>query len=386
MDEAKLYDSEPAVARLPADLPWRREPRWRLRRRPAEFAARFDDRTLVYDAFWHADGGRIVLVCPPPMNLGRLWTAMRIVAQPSGVTLSVKRHASVSVMLVALEGAPPGTDTISLIGAGFELDLPVGSNLSPVFAGRRVLFSMNRNNDLAWIAEWAHWHAHHHGTDAVVLFDNGSTRYGAEDVELTLAAVPGIEAIAVPRWPGRFGMFDPAVRINPYWAHFLQIASMSVALRRFGAEAYGLLNCDIDELCVSDAGASVYELARTSRHGLVGFSGQWVEATGRASDLTGAHRDYTSRLVDPEARRSAPRKWVLDPGRSWVENLAVHPYWHWIDGRPLFGKTEPKDLSYRHFRAINTAWKERRAIPPQGPVERDTVLDRGFAPLWGDKA
>ena len=31
--------------------------------------SKFETRALIYDAFWHVDGKRVLLVGPPPLNL-----------------------------------------------------------------------------------------------------------------------------------------------------------------------------------------------------------------------------------------------------------------------------------------------------------------------------
>jgi hypothetical protein len=259
--------------------------------------------------------------------------------------------------------------------------LPIQPNNSPAFTGRRVLFGVNHDNPLEWIAEWARWHAQVHGTDAVILFDNGSTRYEPAAIAETLAAIPGMLRVAVPSWPYAFGMTDRRVLVNPYWAHFLQIASMSVVLRRFGAHAAALLNCDIDELAATHSGRSIYETLAETRAGLSVFRGIWIEPA-TSSPAPRDHRDYVMRQKDPRLARSAARKWVLDPKREWLEKLDVHPYWHWIARRPAGSKSMPSDAFYRHFRAINTGWKEdrTRARDASG-LEVDEALVAAFARL-----
>jgi hypothetical protein len=211
----------------------------------------------------------------------------------------------------------------------------------------------------------------------VILFDNASSKYDAADVQGMLAQVPGITHVGVPRWPYSFGPFDPAVKANPYWGRFLQIASMSVVLRRYGARAYGLLDCDIDELAGTRSGASIYELARGSRGGLVVFRGTWIEATAPGR----RHRDYTRKLADPKAAQSPQRKWCLDPTRPWVRKYSVHPYWHWIEGRAWFSKTMPDDATYWHFKGINTNWKQPRTAAPEGETVEDQLLSTRFVEL-----
>jgi len=324
--------------------------------------SKFETRCLVYDAFWHVDGRRILLVGPPPLNLWPQLRHARYLALPSRTPLRETYHTSASVMLTELAGAPPGTTAVEMQLAHEKYELPLQQNASPALAGHRVLFTLSKDNELGWIREWAHYHAAIQGVDAVVLFDNGSSRYGTGEIVETLRGVNGIRHAAVMSLPYRYGGTDLAVLSNPYYGLFLQIATMSIALRRYAARAAGLLNCDIDELAATPAGTTVFELARQSQHGLVVTRGQFIEAvpTVPPNGHVPTHRDYLSRRRDPLTRLSRPRKWVLDPTRSWVADLNVHPYMHWIEGRPWFGKTQPPGTFHWHFRGINTNWKENR--------------------------
>lgn len=352
-----------------------RVPRAAGKERPAEFFKAFDTKTLFYDCFWHVDGQRVLLVGPPPYGLDYGSASYR--ALPSGQALAAKRYPSISTMVTELVAIPAGTAAIEVAMAGEQVALPVQPNASAELAGKRLLFTINKNNDLAWIREWGTWHARLHGTDAIVLFDNASTRYDATEVHGVLASIPGITHVGVHRWPYSFGPRDPAVIKDDHWGRFLQIASMSVILRRYGERAYGLLDTDIDELAGTHSGASIYDLAHQSRGGLVVFRGTWIEATGQGA----RHRDYTQHLSDPKAAHSPQRKWALDPTRPWVRRLSVHPYWHWIQGRAMFSKSMPDDALYWHFKGINTNWKQDRTKAPEGELVRDDLLAQRFAQL-----
>ena len=215
-----------------------------------------------------------------------------------------------------------------------------------------------------------------------MLFDNASSRYEVEAVKATLLGVPGLRHVAVPSWPWAFGATDPAVKIDPYWSHFLQNASMSVVLRRYGMLAEGLLDCDIDELAMTRSGASIYDLAVASRRGLISFSGEWVEdvAEPRPPGEALTHRHFLTQAGDPGQRLSRPRKWALDPRRPWVRRLKVHPYWHWIANRPPFSKSMPADAYYLHFKGINTGWKEDRSTAAVPGLQRNPELAAVFQP------
>jgi len=382
LSEARLIRADHSPAFLAPEGTLRRLPRRPGLRRPPEFFAQFEDRALAYDCFRHADGARILLVGPPPMNLMPAWRAATYAALPSGTRLAPVFHVSLSTMITELSGAPPGTTAVRLTVAEQSFELAVQPNHAADFAGRKVLFTMSKDNDLAWIAEWARWHQRLHGTDAVVLFDNGSSRYGTGEIENTLLGVPGIDKVVVLRWPYAYGMTDPALRVNPFYILFLQVSSMSVALRRFAPAAAGLLNCDIDELVSTPSGTTIYELCERSRQGLVAMRGRFMEAEADAGVAAGqrTHRHYTSYLADPKRAASRPSKWILDPRRPWVRSLAVHPYMHWIERRPWFAKTMPTDVFYRHFRGINTNWKQPRTQARHASSD-ELVQDAEFARL-----
>ena len=381
MSEGRLIRSGHSPAFLPEDGALRRLPRQPQQKRPKEFMERFEARALVYDCFWHADGRRILMVGPPPMNLKPQYAAARFVALPSQTPLRPTYHTSLSTMITELAGPPAGTSVVQLTLDGGGLELPVQPSHAADFAGRRMLFTMSKDNDLAWIAEWARWHARLHGTDAIVLFDNGSSRYGMGEIEATLLGVQGIEKVAVQNWPYRYGMTDPALRVNPFYILFLQVSSMSVALRRFAAQAYGLLNADVDELVATPAGTSIFDLAKRSHHGLIVMRGRYLEAVASgAGDGPRTHRHFLHSHRDPLQARSGQKKWALDPSRKWLERLSVHPYMHWIEGRPWFSKSAPAGAYYRHFRGINTNWKHERTEPRHGSSS-ELVQDADFAQL-----
>lgn len=376
MSSVALLDAGSSAAPLPAGT--RRQPRVPQRQRPQSFLDAFDATGMVYDCFWHTDGRRVLLVGPPPVNLVADYYLARFTALPSQNAVTRRFHSSLSVMITELIDVPAGSTAIVVKFGKESFELPIRANASPQLNGAKILFGMNWNNDLAWIREWASFHQRLHGTDTVILYDNGSTAYAADEVAETLRSIPGLAHVAVPVWPQPFGRTDPAVRLNPYWAHFPQIASMSAVLRRYGMEARGLLNADIDELVEAPQGRSIYDIAASLKHGLAVFRGRWVEAVP-LSEPAVDHRGYGLVQRDPRRARSRPNKWALDPKRPWVANLKVHPYWHWIAERPMFSKVSPDGALYWHFRGINTNWKRSPEPLPREALVPDAELAAAFA-------
>lgn len=353
----------------------RRRPRFPWRTRPAEFDKGFDSLTLFHDCFRHADGERVLLVGPPLRNLRRAFDNARFAVDGTPMDLRVRVHTSITVTIAAVSDVPPGARTITLEVGGQSFTLTIQPNFSDRLAGSRLLFTTSRNNKPEWLTAWAEYHHRFHGVDAVVLFDNGSTNLDIDSIRAALAK-SGVPEIFVVPWDRIYGAYDPGVLINPYWARFLPMSAMSVALRRFGAKARGILNCDVDELVHVRSEPDIFAALDRTPHGLLVMHGTWIE-TGPSEKRFGDHRDYAYRLRDTAARRCTQRKWVLDPRRPWVADLGVHPYFHWIEGRPRGAKTMTQDAFYWHFKAINTNWKTARNVASNtGPdlVEPDPEL------------
>lgn len=358
MSQVEIVSTSPAV--LAADGGLVRQPRAQWRRRGEAFDAGFDRRTLFYDCFWAADGETVLLVGPPLRNLRKAVERADFRVAGSETRLRPRFHASISVTIVALSGVPAGASRLTVVLGDQTFSLAIQPNYAERLAGRRLMFTMNCNNEAGWLAAWADYHRRFHGVDGVIVFDNGSSNLTPEEVGAALCK-SGIADVFVVPWDHLYGPYDPKVLINPYWARFAQIGAMNLVLRRFGAAAAGLLNCDIDELVHTRAEGDVFEALDRTPQGLLVMHGAWME-TKRVSSRFGDHRDFSYRLKDPKGRHCAQRKWTLDPRRPWVSDLDVQPYMHWIEGRPRGSKTMAEGAFYWHFKGINTNWKTARNV------------------------
>jgi hypothetical protein len=217
----------------------------------------------------------------------------------------------------------------------------------------------SKDNPLLWIREWAYFLAKAHGCNAILFYDNGSTAYEIEEIQQTLNSVPGIEAASVIAWPYKFGpRGGPTAYI---WdSDFSQYGLLEHARHRFLATAHSVLQTDIDELVLTEGGASVFDLAASSTTGLIRFDGTWVEnATAEPPDpLVRRHRDYRYFDVQSSGVRTH-KKWAAVPERCpssaqwcvhWVANMTPDP-------------VASAQAITRHFMAIVTNWGTQRWRP-----------------------
>lgn len=352
--------------------------------RPASFTDHYETRVLFYDVFWHRDGRTVLLVGPPPIDLDQRYGKMACVALPSQKRVRWREHNSKRLRLCSIK-PPAGTTHIEITYAGATQVVAIAENASAFFEGSNVLFAISKNNRLDWIADWARFHAVNQGTDAVILFDNGSTDYGLEEIETALASVPGITRAAVLSAPFPFGRKDEWVPKDRFWSQFLQPAMFLVMFRRFAQAARGILNCDIDELAVPFPQGNVYDAAVRSRSGTVYYRGAWVAAVpGEGKKAPHRHGDFRRLEAEPGQGMGSTHKWAMAPNRRWLGRLNVHPSPHVLHNRPLGTRHKPTDVYIAHFRGISTSWQyDRPVLKATGadlPVEPALAqaLDRAF--------
>jgi hypothetical protein len=329
----------------------RRAPR-PLDLRQAGYDDAFDWFTVFYDCFRATDPRWIGLLGPPlaeltPAVLSGLRPMMPSAGQPF-VLRELDRHAQIWI---------PATDKVVQLNKGpFEQgELIAQPNGCDLFRGKRAIFTKSKDNDLIWIRDWAYFHVRTHGANAVLLYDNASRRYSSDEIREMLARVPGVEVSVVVDWPYKFG---PQGFEGVWDSDFCEYGIMEHARHRFLALAEGVINTDIDEVVVTNDGSSVFDRALASHAGIIRYKGIWIESASSEAPANGRrHIHFLHRMR--ENLVPSLDKWTLAPMRcpsakQWLT--------HSVDG--LVNDTElAAGVLYRHFRAINTNWKESRWAP-----------------------
>ena len=351
-----------AVALDPASGMRRSSPRPAELRQPG-YEEDFDGLTVFYDIFRSADGRWIVLIGPPLSNL--LIPALLAVESAFGVPMSafkirnLDRNSQIWLP----------SDAANVV---FERLVPrkqvaIQPNCSEAFRGKRAAFTVSKDNDLRWIRDWAYFHARWHGCNAVLFYDNNSSRYKIDEIHRALSGVPGLDTVVVVGWPYAFG---PQGGASGLWdSDYCQYGVLEHARHRFLALAEACLNVDVDELVVTDDKSSVFDRVRKSRAGFIFYWGIWIESAATdAPESDRRHSQFLYRLSRPVDIPSA--KWAVVPGRCPAE-----AQWRTHNIPGMIADAEfSRGVSFRHFRAINTNWKEPRWRPEWPTSEH--VLDK----------
>ncbi|WP_226018591.1 glycosyltransferase family 92 protein [Novosphingobium sp. FKTRR1] len=359
---------------------WRRESPRPAALRNATYDARFDWLTLFYDVY-RVDR-HVVMQGPPLLNLFEPLRASTLLRGSFRPVFPRARHVSRNKRgEIWLRS---NAEQLPIDGPLGTFTLTVQPNLSDAFAGRRVLLTLSRNNAPRWIEDWIRFYAAEHGADAVLLYDNASDVYSAQDLQAQLrAAFPAMPIIVVP-WPFPYGPQGGAAGAvdgveAPWDSDFCQTGTLQHARFRFLLKARSVLNVDVDELVLSDQGRSIFAATETSRAGFIKFPGRWISAatTAPRDAATCRHADFV--LSDRTVSAACPPKWCIVPSlrharrHSWsVHNVFNAPH----------NRTVSSEFTFRHMKPISDSWKEDRAPHPVQEAARfvrDEALAAAFA-------
>jgi hypothetical protein len=370
---------------LPQFTRLRRAPTRPAALRDEKFEQQFDATTLFFDAFRCEESNKIVLLGPPLLNLAPAFAAMRVVAPPSRAPCAFElRHLDRHMQMWV--NAPFGTERLRFSGTLGEFDVAVVQPAASPFRDRRVIFTLSKDNEIDWICDWVRFNRDIHGADAVLIYDNESSRYTTGDLLDAVRSVGGIAEAAVVNWPFRYG--PQGTLANGLWdSDFCQLGAWEHARRRFLKSARSVMNSDIDELVLCEDSRSIFHKAEHSPFGIARYSGRWViDTDGSPADALPRHRDFHVTLR-PQMQRgrfflqrdavSCFPKWTLVPERcpdrtQWK----VHTIGGWLPAR-----LKTPGVSFRHFREIGGNWKYdrklRETFDPARHV-RDEALARAF--------
>lgn len=332
--------------------------------RQPDYEDKYDFLTIFYDCFSSIDGAWKIFVGPPLLNL----ETIVLPALPAAFRCSSSSDVSLRHLVACTQLWLRTVENHAVLPPGRfqQVEIKVQPNESDLFRGRKVLLTKSKDNDLDWIHDWVHFFAHMHGSDAVLFYDNASTRYDISQLCKRISSVPGIEVVVVVRWPYKFGPVGSESFHGPQglpWdSNYSQYGILEHARHRFLGLAEAVVNADVDELIISKSHYSVFEILGCSDTGYLEYPGYWIESATESVSDTRSHFDFEYRFAVPEL--SDP-KWTVAPRRCPPDaQWGVHQ----ISG--MQADVLSSEVSFRHFRAISTSWKY-----PRDKVERPNELD-----------
>lgn len=374
----KIVEITPFGWRLPPHSSY-----WRIPDRPeslqdSAYKEQFDFSTIFYDVFLSYDERFAVCVGPPLANLEPVLEETTFAAGgASGHMAPCEKVIDPLDRCTRVWLALPPNKKDMLIGLGKlgKVVLPIGASYCDLFAGKRVLVTKQKNNQLDWIADWINLNQALHGIEAVLLFDNDSTAYSTQELLQYLAGRVRLDLLCLVHLPYPFGLVGGGsqqhlVQANsnlplPWDSDFLNYGLLEIAHLRFLSCAKEVIWGDIDEIMLSEDGVGISQRLAASHNGLLNVRGsaiQCVSSPGACDLEPQTRRSDVSAFFQPPfhtAEMPGSNKWCFSAGGvNPLGQLKVHDIqWHPSD-EPM--PAEEQGLRFRHFLHVTTGWKDAK--------------------------
>lgn len=355
----RIVRTSPLLVPETSDL--RRDPPRPVELRPANYMEKFDGTTVAYDVFKRGDD--VWLVGPPLRNF----------RAPLLESLETHPDQHLKVSCVDLNrayeaiatGGPEDREYIDAVFGGFEARAQINRSELGLFADCNVLVTLSKDNKLNWITDWARFYAQNHGVNAVLFYDNASSRYDAQAI-LGSLDLPELDVVVVVEWPFKYGPQGGRWEDGtdyPWDSDFCQSGVLTHARRRFLERARYVVNHDIDELAITRSGCSLFDHVDSSPNGYIVYSGQWIETVSASVRDAGADRTFADFCYFRPSRARTTTKWAIDPTRaSGAEQWRAH----WVAG---INENVESSVMHRHFAGITTGWKYDRQDDYYSPLK-----------------
>jgi hypothetical protein len=319
-------------------------------------ASQMDFKTLAHDVF--SSAGRTILSGPRLFDLkGFLKGKFLIDGMDVSRRLRTSEHSRHQRMVIPIAGYE-----LSVSALGENWTLPINPDGNAIFAGKRVIFTLSKNNSLEWIRDWVMYYATNHGINGVLIYDNNSDAYTVDELAKALSDIEEVEIVIVP-WPFKFGHGRRATGQQITRFAFCQRGAWENAHFRFLSRAAWVIDPDIDELLVFKGGSIARELALHPKSIGLSFN------TRRISPVTWNADTQSTSFVDyfhsSAAYASGNPKWVIVPERvatrnKWLRVFLPEAVWetHRMAGLKKIHNSTTQ--YFAHFSAINTGWKDKK--------------------------
>ncbi len=308
------------------------------------YLAKMDEVTVFFDAI--RSGDEVTLIGPPFRNLLGTFEKVRVTdsaGNSTDIALETQERPRGQFSTIPVSGEEV---TISFPNWNPDVQITPTAAQHDLFAGKRVVHCISKNNALEWMRDWAIYYRDVHRVNAVTLYDNGSDEYTLEDISAVFASIDGIDVSAVVDWPFIFGP-----QAEPWDSDFTHVGSFNDTLHRFLRDAEGMIQADLDELVLPVGGLDLFEALGQSDRGVIYYDGLWVENVRTDGKTDVLPRVYDQYKLKKKGTVSVP-KYALAPAKLPADVHMTHHVVHGVERKEF---DERFQLS--HFRAITTGWR-----------------------------
>lgn len=227
-----------------------------------DYLMKYDGLTLASDVI--LEGSTVHIVAPPLFNLSDALEDLTIVADgqlfhiPPGTWSDGNRMSRMHLEL----DAP--ADYLTFTFSNQEFTVKPSASWVDVLAGRNIAVTVNKDNHLQALADWAQNYTVNHGVTAVIVYDNQSESYSCEEILEQMKTVPGLEICIVVDWLDKFGNLAGP---GDWDSDFGQYIAWEHARWRFARRAHCVFQGDSDEFPMTVDGRSMQAYLEESTNG-----------------------------------------------------------------------------------------------------------------------
>lgn len=319
-----------------------------------KFDDNFDWNNLWYDAV-QLDQNNILLIGPPLYGTRDILTNHCRFTTTTGEILQFN----------CIDMDRAGITVIQTQGIQSEIVLHPGDTVIKVnlvsneFFNRTCLMTLQKDNPISWIKEWILYNRDNLGVDGVLIYDNNSTTYTAEELESAIQTENVL--VKVVKWNVPYGPqgFD-CNYYNTWDSDYAQSSMFEHAKRRYLSSAKLAINCDIDELIVFKTGDIETAIKNIQLEGIAGYCyrGWWIEPydikqNQPADAVKLEDRSFKNYYcTDSRNQIGIGNKWMVIPSLALNYQWSVHHA-----GAPM---RQNNDIWYGHYMPMNTNWSWNR--------------------------
>jgi hypothetical protein len=343
---------QPNMMRLDPNNETKRVPTRPLELQEPDYIEKYDERTLFYDAT--ELNGEIILIGPPLVNLENLIIESKITINGIGISdITTQTLERSQITRITPHAHPDSPIDIELshpkLGSHHVRITPESTGY---FISSKVLMTMQKNEDLQWIEDWARYYIKVHQVDSILIFDNNSTEYTPKAIQEQLKNIPGLESLIIVEWPFPYGpQGGQWVGTKAGWdSDFCQIGAFQTARYRFLNSAEAVINADIDELVVPLSEKRLFDELAQSEDGVVGYAGRWIENQPINLTVNELPR-FWNYIYSKDEEANSTSKWTAKPSQ-WP--TGAHPTAHYVRNIDYYPSP---DFYTAHFKGINSGWK-----------------------------
>ncbi|AYO53264.1 glycosyltransferase family protein [Acinetobacter wuhouensis] len=335
---------------IPDNKPYNRTAPREAHLQPDDYQEKFDYKTLSFDTFYSE--GKVILSGPPLYGLEKFIENGKILLDDQDHTQNIKTihfDRTQSNHITQIETQP---HELTWEYEDVSIHTQVNNHFLNEFKGKKVLFTLSKNNKFEWIYDWILFYKKYHHIDTVLFYDNNSNNYSLDELKNYLEEKElDVDIYLVP-WNFKYGpqggIYSGKGK-TPWDSDFCQYGMFEHAKHRFLKYSAGVINADIDELVITPNGSSIFELLADHK-GLL-YPGYWIQSIPLGENKETRFFNYAYRSKDD---KHSDNKWCINPSK-----LDDQTQWKVHSIR----KTNLKSLKgvyYAHFKAINYNWKTQR--------------------------